>query len=87
MRDWWDSLKADEQKRRGIFSDQFRDDRKAFRGHYLTNERDVSEHRLGFPNIEARVVGPFGKEYVARPPAGYPHPDLRVSAAGAQHQR
>src|SRR5258708_33770347 len=66
MRDWWDSLKADEQKRRGIFSDQFRDDRKAFRGHYLTNARDVSEHRLCFPNTDARGCGPYRKTNVRR---------------------
>jgi hypothetical protein len=77
MKDWWDSLTLDEQQRREEFSDQFRADNKLFRDHYLTNERDVSEHRLGFPNVEARVVGPFGKEHIARPDRRIPSAEPR----------
>jgi hypothetical protein len=68
MRDWWDHrLPPDEQQRRQAFSAQFEADRKAFRDHYLTTERDVSEHRLGFPDIEGKVVGPFEQVHTATP--------------------
>ncbi len=77
MRDWWDRLTPDERLRREDFSDQFRSDWETFRDHDLTNERNVSEHRLGFPNIEAKVVSPFGTEYVARPGVRIPTSECR----------
>jgi hypothetical protein len=67
MKDWWDRLPPDEQRRRQAFSAQFRADREVFRNHYLTTERDVTEHRLGFPNIEGKVGGPFGQVHTATP--------------------
>jgi hypothetical protein len=74
MKHWLDGLPSDEQKRRQTFSDQFRDDRNKFRDHDLTAERDASEHRRGFADIEGRVVGPFGKVHIARP-------DIRIPTA------
>jgi hypothetical protein len=77
MRDWLKGVPPDELCRREAFSDKFRADRQTFRDHHLTNERDVSEHRRGFPNIEATVVGPFGTEYVARPDRRIPTSECR----------
>ena len=59
MQDWFTGLAADEQSRRREFSKQFQPDQKAFRKHYLTTERDVSEHRLGYPNIETKLDAPL----------------------------
>jgi hypothetical protein len=67
MKDWFDGLPPAEQTRRQAFSDQFRGDRQAFGRHDLTNERNVGEHRLGFPSVEGKVVGPFGKVHTASP--------------------
>jgi hypothetical protein len=68
MRVWLDGLPTDEQDRREDFSRQFRNepDWKALRDHDLTSERNVAEHRLGFPNIEATVIGPFGTKHIGR---------------------
>jgi hypothetical protein len=79
MRVWLDGLPPDERNRRETFSRQLwgEDVWRAFRDHDLTNERNVSEHRLGFPNVEATVVGPFGTEYVARPDRPIPTAELR----------
>ena len=67
MTAWWDGLPPDEQQRREDFSAQFRADKQAFRKHHLTTERDVTEHRLGYTNIEGKVVGPFGQVHTATP--------------------
>jgi hypothetical protein len=77
MKNWWNTLSADEWQRRETFSRRFVADRDTFNKHYLTNERNASEHRLGFPNVEARVVGPFGKEYIARPDRRIPTSECR----------
>jgi hypothetical protein len=77
MRDWLDGLPPDERLRRQTFSDQFRADKEAFRKHHLTTERDVSEHRLGFPNVEGRVVGPFGQVHIAGPDRRIPTAEPR----------
>jgi hypothetical protein len=78
MKDWWKRLPPEEQQRRKTFSAKFRSDRETLDRHHLTNERNVSEHRLGYPNIEAKVVGPSGTEHIARPgvriPAAEPRP-------------
>jgi hypothetical protein len=37
----------------------------------------VSEHRRGFPNIEAAVIGPFGTKYVAGPDRRIPTSECR----------
>jgi hypothetical protein len=68
MEKWFAGLPPEEQQRRQVFSDQFRADREAFRQHFLTPERDVTEHRLGYPNIEGKVVGPYGHVHIATPP-------------------
>jgi hypothetical protein len=77
MKRWFDSLPPDERRRRQTFSDQFRGDREAFRQHPLTNERDVTEHRLGFPNIEGKIDGPFGKVHTASPTSRIPTAECR----------
>jgi hypothetical protein len=77
MRKWLDSLPPDELLRREDFSRQLAADQKTFRAHHLTNERDISEHRLGFPNIEGKVVGPFGTAHTASPTNRIPTAEIR----------
>jgi hypothetical protein len=77
MKHWFDALPLAEQTRRQTFSDQFQTDRKAFGRHRLTNERNVSEHRLGFPSVEGKVVGPFGDVHVATPVKSIPTAESR----------
>jgi hypothetical protein len=77
MRVWWQGLSPDEQRRRTDFSDQFRADKKAFSDHPLTTERNVSEHRLGSPNIEGKVHGPFGQIHAANPTSRIPDAESR----------
>jgi hypothetical protein len=52
----------------------------AFRKHYLTNERNMSEHRLGFPNVEGEVIGPFGEVHTASPVKRIPTAESRQFA-------
>jgi hypothetical protein len=77
MRAWWQGLSPDEQRRRTAFSEQFRADKKAFSDHPLTTERNVSEHRLGSPNIEGKVHGPFGQVHTANPTSRIPDAESR----------
>jgi hypothetical protein len=74
---WWDSLTPDEKTRRRKFSRRFDRKCKAFRGHNLTNERNTSEHRLGFPSVEGKVIGPFGEVHTASPVKGIPIAESR----------
>jgi hypothetical protein len=67
MKSWWNSLPPDEQQRRSAFSAQFRTHRSAIDAHPLTTERNIAEHRLGIPEIEGQVVGPFGQIHTATP--------------------
>jgi hypothetical protein len=77
MRDWLGGLSLAEQTRRQTFSNEFRADREAFRQHGLTNERNVSEHRLGFPSVEGKVIGPFGDVHTASPVKPIPTAESR----------
>lgn len=67
MKAWWSSLPPGEQTRRKAFSVQFQPQRAAIDTHDLTTERDVAEHRLGIPQIEGKVIGPFGQVHTATP--------------------
>jgi hypothetical protein len=77
MKTWWNQLPLDEQQRRETFSDQFRADRKAIDDHALTTERNVADHRLGIPEIEGKVVGPFGAVHTATPTNRIPDVECR----------
>src|SRR5207247_7874094 len=78
MKNWWNGdLTLDEQKRREAFSTKFQAERKAIDGHPLTTERNVSEHRLGIPEIEGEVVGPFGAVHTATPTNRIPAAECR----------
>jgi hypothetical protein len=67
MRIWWAGLDPGEQKRREAFSNMFRAERAAIDSHSLTPQRNVSEHRRGIVEMEAKVIGPFGNVHTATP--------------------
>jgi hypothetical protein len=79
MKTWFDRLPEDEQRRRKDFSNQFKGEqkKKSFDEHYLTNERNVSQHRLGFADIKAEVIGQFGTKYTATPTTRIPTAEMR----------
>jgi hypothetical protein len=66
MKSWWESLPPGEQRRRTDISTKFQTHRAAIDHHPLTTERNIAEHR-GIPEIEGKVVGPFGNIHTATP--------------------
>jgi hypothetical protein len=75
--EWFRQLPVDEQTRRKKFSRRFRRARDKFSRHYLTQERHASERRLGFPNVEGQVIGPFGDVHTASPVKRVPTAESR----------
>lgn len=59
MKDWWNALCADEQRRRKEFSAEFKTAFEAYKEHPLSQARNISFHRQGYPNAEVAVVGRF----------------------------
>jgi hypothetical protein len=74
---WFGQLPNDEQTRRKTFSKRFRKAREKFSKHHLTNERNTSVHRLGYPGVEGKVIGPFGVEHTASPVKSVPTAESR----------
>jgi hypothetical protein len=77
MKAWWATLPPDEQQRRSTFSAQFKTHRAAIDTHPLTTERNIAEHRLGIPESEGKVVGPFGQIHTATPTKRIPDAECR----------
>jgi len=67
MRNWFDALDPDEQKRRREFRDRFKTDYDTFRALPLGAARHISEHRRGIPPVEVTVTGRFGLTYSGGP--------------------
>jgi hypothetical protein len=57
----------EEKTRRKAFSDQFELHHKKFREHPLSNERNISFHRAGYPSVEVTIAGRFGLEHIGSP--------------------
>jgi hypothetical protein len=75
--EWFRKRPVDEQTRRKKFSKRFRKARGKFSKHHLTNERNISEHRLGYPGVEGKVIGPFGEVHTASPVKSVPTAESR----------
>ena len=77
--EWFGQFPVGEQTRRKTFSKRFRKARGKISKQHLTNERNISEHRLGYPGVEGKVIGPFGVEHTARlaPVKGVPTAESR----------
>jgi hypothetical protein len=67
MKAWFNALPPDQQARRKQFTAAFEPERVKFRTHPLTNARDISLHRSGVPDVEAKITGLFGVSYISTP--------------------
>jgi hypothetical protein len=72
MATWLKTLSVDEQTRRQRFSTQFEADYNNFRQHPLSNVRNISFHRAGYPSVEVRITGHFGVEHIGSPVKSVP---------------
>jgi hypothetical protein len=61
LKGWFDSRSPNEQCRRRQFSELFRDDYQQFVKQALSTERNISEHRRGFPKVSITITGMFGR--------------------------
>jgi hypothetical protein len=77
LRKWLRSLPAEEQDRRREFRNQFKPVYDDFREHDLGNARHVSEHRAGYPPVEAKIKGFFGVIYEGGPIKNVPSSETR----------
>jgi hypothetical protein len=77
MRDWFEALDPDEQKRRREFRDKFKADYDAFRALPLGTARHISEHRTGVPPVTVTVTGRFGLTYSGGPTKPIPTSEAR----------
>jgi hypothetical protein len=69
---WFDSLSADEQKRRCAFQNEFWDHYDAFRKLQLAKARHISVHRTGYAAVTVEISGLFGVTYIGGPTKGVP---------------
>jgi hypothetical protein len=77
MRNWFDALDPDEQKRRREFGDRFKTAYEAFRALPLGTARHISEHRTGVPPVIVTVTGRFGLTYSGSPTKMIPMSEAR----------
>jgi hypothetical protein len=57
MRNWLSALSPDEKARRQTFSSNFRSDFDSFRALDLSNARDITVHRQGYPDVAITITG------------------------------
>jgi hypothetical protein len=68
MKNWFATLRPDEQRRRIDFLSAFESAYDAFRNLPLSRARNISVHRSGYPRgVEVRILGCFGVSYIGSP--------------------
>ena len=67
LKRWFGTLNTAEQSRRGQFRDEFKAAYETFRALDLGEARHKSDHRRGYPPVEAAVKGLFGVTYNGGP--------------------
>ena len=77
MKDWFDALRPDEQKRRREFGQKFKSEYEAFRALPLGTARHISEHRTGVLPVAVTVTGRFGLTYIGGPTKPIPTSEMR----------
>jgi hypothetical protein len=77
MKDWFDALRPDEQKRRREFGQKFKSEYGAFRALPLGTARHISEHRTGVLPVAVTVTGRFGLTYIGGPTKPIPTSEMR----------
>lgn len=63
---WFKTLDANEQCRRANFYKEYRKELERFRKLPLSNQRNISFHRKGYPDIHIKITGRYGI-YVGSP--------------------
>jgi len=77
MKDWFDALHPDEQKRRREFGHKFKSEYEAFLALPLGTARHISEHRTGVLPVTVTVTGRFGLTYFGSPTKPIPMSEMR----------
>jgi len=77
MKDWFDGVPADEQTRRKQFSLEFEQIYKNFRDMPLSTARNISAHRVGYPDVTVAVIGAWGVRYEGSPIEHVPSTETR----------
>ncbi|MGO9312845.1 MAG: hypothetical protein ACLQBD_09675 [Syntrophobacteraceae bacterium] len=67
MKDWLEKLDLAELCRRIDFSKQFKKSYNKFKNLPLSNARNISLHRMGFPPVQVHISGRFGMTYTGTP--------------------
>lgn len=80
---WLKERSADEQDRRQRFDAKFRPHLVSFGEMALSNARDISEHRTGFPPVTVRISGRFGITYIGDPVTRLPVSKSPTGDAGS----
>jgi hypothetical protein len=78
LRAWWGRLSPDEQRRRDDFTQQFKTHHQAFRDLPLSKARNISEHRVGYPDVTVTINGMFGVTHVGSPTKLIPLTETRT---------
>jgi len=87
MKSWFaSSLDQAEQDRRKKFSRRFKRDYDKFRKLGLSNARNISFHRTGYPSVEVKMTGHFGVVYTGRPTRSVPITETPTYHPGPQLQ-
>jgi hypothetical protein len=60
IRNWFSALSPAEKPRRQTFSSNFRSDFDSFRALDLSNARDITVHRQGYPDVVITIAGKLG---------------------------
>lgn len=68
----FETLDAEEQARRKTFSNEFGPLHAKFRQHPLSEQRNISFHRTGYPDVEVRITGRFGIDHIGSPVKAVP---------------
>jgi hypothetical protein len=77
MKAWFNALPCAERRRRQAFSNAFEPCHSAFRQHSLSNARNISFHRTGYPSVEVSITGRFGVVHTGSPVQSVPTAESR----------
>jgi hypothetical protein len=67
LKPWFDSLPSSEQTGRQNFCDTFKPRYNAFRDLDMTNARNITVHRTGYPPVRVNITSLFGVSYTGGP--------------------
>ena len=77
MKLWFGALPPDARTRRKKFSAGFKPCYDKFRQHPLSNARNISFHRTGYPDVQVSITGRFGVNHIGSPVKPVPTAESR----------